>query len=384
MTIQRRCYRKAITGIVTSACAAFLALPTITARADWIAIYLHNAASYQSQSFAAAGATQGGWARMGGIDRPVLWNSSAQSMQVLLPQTGGWLGGEVRGMNGSRQVGWLGNQDGRLHAAVWEGSGDSFVDLDPMLAQYRGTQANAIRGNQAVGTAHYYFGNQAEDHAAVWNVAQGTFRDIHPGSGFSQSRLFATDGEYQGGWANPGVRVTIHAAMWHGTPESYVNLHPSIAHDSQVEGMAPGVQVGYATTPAGAQMAALWHGTAESFQNLNPVGAYAAEIHATTGSIHVGSVFMNSGHSWDPCVWMSDSPSSFINLRQFLAPGWGDAGATSVSIDGDRIYVTGSGAGLNGTVEALLWVGTVPAPGTAMVLGFGMLLGGRRTQRRAR
>ncbi|MEK6703139.1 MAG: hypothetical protein AABZ53_12810 [Planctomycetota bacterium] len=282
-------------------------------------------------------------------------------------------------MNGSRQVGWLGNQDGRLHAALWTGTGDSFVDLDPMTAQYRGSQANAIRGGQAVGYARDFI--VGGTHAAVWDVDHGTFRDIHPGAGFSQSELFATDGEYQGGWANPGVRVNLHAAMWHGTAESYIDLQPVAALTSRVEGMSPGVQVGYATTPAGVRMAALWHGTAESFQSLNPIGAYSAQIHATTGSIHVGSVFMNDGHGWDPCVWMNDSPSSFINLRQFLAPGWGNAAAYAVSVDGDRLYVSGSGAGLNGTVEALLWVGTVPTPGTLVVGPVALIALGRRRRR---
>ena len=367
--------------ISSLAVAALASLSCDRASADWVATYLQGPTEYQSQSFAASGNMQGGWAQIGGINRPVIWNSSSASMQVLLPQSGGWLGGEVNGMNGDRQVGWIGNQDGRIHAALWSGTGDSFVDLDPLLFRYRGTRAYAIRGSQVVGHAtDIIVGGQ---HAAVWDVDQGTFRDIHPVSGSTWSELLATDGEYQGGWANRGVRAQGHAALWHGSSETYVDLTPASApSESRVEGMAPGVQVGYATTLPGVMLAALWHGTAESFQSLNPIGAYSSQIHATTGTIHVGSVLMNGGQRWDPCVWMNDAPSSFVNLRQFLAPGWGDAGALAVSIEGDRLYVSGSGAGLNGTVEALLWVGSVPTPGTLVIAAAGVLVSVRRRRNR--
>jgi hypothetical protein len=77
----------------------------------------------------------------------------------------------------------------------------------------------------------------------------------------------ATDGTQQVGFQG------VVAALWTGTPSSFVDLNPSSWAFSAAIATSGGEQVGYGIMPpANFSHALLWSGTAASFVDLNPAG----------------------------------------------------------------------------------------------------------------
>lgn len=157
------------------------------------------------------------------------------------------------------------------------------------------------------------------------------------------------------------------AALWSGTAESFVSLHPGPEfRDSDVFGMAPGQQVGYAGRIGQNHHAALWTGSAESHIDLNPPIAGFSVLLATCGSAQVGYASTNL-HGVTAGDWFG-TPESFVPLAPFLPPGYGQSIAPSVAFDGSQYLVGGYARNLaTNRDEAFLWIG-VPGPGSAAVL----------------
>ncbi|NUL81533.1 MAG: hypothetical protein HUU60_02275 [Armatimonadetes bacterium] len=57
-----------------------------------------------------------------------------------------------------------------------------------------------------------------------------------------------------------GAGARSHAALWYGTAESFVDLHPAGARESQINDLFGDYQVGWAFWPT--RKAVLWNGTA--------------------------------------------------------------------------------------------------------------------------
>ena len=97
---------------------------------------------------------------------------------------------------------------------------------------------------------------------------------LHP-LDFGTSQGHDTDGTTQVGEGGGGVvDGEFHAMLWHGTPESVVDLNPLGFVRSVALGVAGDSQVGYATVTGlpDTERAMLWYGTAASAENLHPVG----------------------------------------------------------------------------------------------------------------
>jgi hypothetical protein len=264
----------------------------------------------------------------GGVQspRPVLW-TGLQSEPINLTPTGG-LSGRGYMTVGDQQVGHVVFSDGNARAALWRGSAESYVRLDP---------------RSTIGTSSY---------------------------------AFATDGVRQGGTIDTGSEGL--AVIWDGAPWPYVTLNPPGSTWAEVRGMAAGVQVGFARLPGqGNPYAALWRGTAESYINMNPPGAARSEILATNGQYHVGRAWFYSIS--DAVLWLGDQPNNYVNLHNLLPGFYSGSTATGVFVDGDTIYVTGYAS--FGSTQAVLWIGTIPAPSAAMVLAAGLGLLARRRRR---
>ena len=62
----------------------------------------------------------------------------------------------------------------------------------------------------------------------------------------------------------------LHAALWHGTAASYIDLMPTGYSQSEANGVFGSTQVGYGNGGAtgGEDNALLWHGTASSAVDL--------------------------------------------------------------------------------------------------------------------
>jgi len=189
-------------------------------------------------------------------------------------------------------------------------------------------------------------------HAGLWHGTPKSFVDLHP-AGAAESTALATDGVLQGGavrWTN-----RFRAAIWNGTPESVVDLGVGDGN-SWVEGMANGVQVGR-FDPG---YAALWRGTAESFVDMRPPGTSGgSRLYGTTGRVHVGR--FPQGFAVRAGVNFG-TPQSWLGLHQFLPAQYGSySEARAVYQDGPRIYVGGWAENSDTSYqEAILWIGTDP------------------------
>jgi hypothetical protein len=337
------------------------------ARADWTAILLGQPGEFLSQVNAVTATMQGGEyasAPPSVIDAAGFWTGSGASWTPLFasPTTTG----AVYGMDGDTQVGYAG-----ARAALWHGTPESRVDLGPPGGIT--TTAFAVRGNMQVGQMIVNPANVS--HAVMWTGTAASMVDLSPPG--MPSCANATDGTLQGGIVQ--TATGDHATLWNGSAASLMDLNPAGAHTSVINGMVPGVQVGYITSDSFVgRHAGMWNGSAGSFVDLSPPGSsgYTA-LYATTGSISVGEWAQNG---LGRAAINFGTPDSWLGLHQFLPPGFSFSHASSVYQDGNTIYVGGwAFSNANGENEAVLWIGTVPAPGSAAVLlGAGLFAARRR------
>jgi hypothetical protein len=174
----------------------------------------------------------------------------------------------------------------------------------------------------------------------------------------SGSSLLGADGDTQVG-TNGG-----YAALWHGTPESVVNLHPSIPgiFSSYALGVRGSQQVGIVHYPTHDE-AVVWHGTAASAVVLHPPGASISIANATDGTLQGGEVYYDTNPGQIHAVTWNGSAASMVDLNP--------PGARHCKVHGmapGQQVGEGDLAG-PGTEHAALWSGTAASvldlhPGT--------------------
>jgi hypothetical protein len=334
-----------------------------SALADWTVIPLHPAGAYMTSIGGVTAAQQvGQWqATSQSITKPVIWSGSAGSMISLAqaPSDRGYLSG----LSGDTQFGQLNGQ-----ASLWHGTPSSRVSLHPPGAPLdSGTTVFGMSGNEQVGQ----YALPGVGHAAVWHGTAASFVDLHPAGAF-ESVASGTDGTHQGGFVQ-GEFTGSHAALWSGSAASMVDLNPPGADGSEIHGMVPGQQVGFAIfgSPS-VDHAVMWSGTAASWIDLNPANG-SSILYATCGSAQVGTL-----NGLDAAIWFG-TPQSVVNLHSLLPSSYYFSIATSVYESNGLFYVGGWAARSGGpSEEAFLWVG-VPAPSGAPALVFASIVArGRR------
>ena len=145
------------------------------------------------------------------------------------------------------------------HAALWSGSANTFIDLNP--AGYSQSTAKAISpdGTQQVGLG--VLTGSSEDHALVGTGSAAAFADLNP-TGYDYSLALGTDGTYQVGYAvGSNTDDYTHAMLWSGTADSYVDLQnglPSDLIDSEALSIADNVIYGFADDANGNRYAVEW------------------------------------------------------------------------------------------------------------------------------
>ncbi|HRQ71763.1 MAG TPA: hypothetical protein PLU35_01910 [Phycisphaerales bacterium] len=339
-------------------CAGLLAALAGHAEAQewtWQSIDIHPPGVYLSEAYGIDDRVAGGWLYVGedpDVKGPALWRASTFDLTLLLPPD--WLDGWVYGASGGSQVGMVYKQNASA-PALWFGSAESFVDLSPGGAYYGGSSWD-IEGSQQVGG----IGFAGNTRAALWfDGDPDTFVDLHP-AGALWSEALATDGVWQAG----RVRLTgwsefPTAAQWKGSPNSFVNMHPPVANDSQINGMAPGVQVGKALIEGILRdHAILWHDTPESWIDMHPPqhDGKHSYLYATTGTMHVGRSNGRAGY------WLGDDPASFYDLHVHAPPGALGSGAYDVAMHNGKVYIAGY-AMFDTRPHAVVWIGTPIAEG---------------------
>lgn len=303
------------------------------------------------------GGQQAGSADFGSGSQAILWSGSSTGWVTLSSNAG------AGGIWGSQCVGYVGGT-----ATLWDHG--VAVSLNPSGATY--SVAIGVRDGQQVG-----FANLPIERAILWHGTAASAVNLHPAGAIS-SFAYATDGTLQGGSATFGGTGTYHAATWNGSAATFQDLNPSSAYISEILGMAPGQQVGYAQLIGGQEHAALWSGTAQSFQDFEPTSLpnLSSRLLATTGTEQVGDISVGLPRA---TIWFG-SRDNYLDLQQFLPGNFTSSEATSAYRDGSTLYVGGWGQ-ISGQTQAFLWVGTVPAPGSVLVLLGAAGIAIRRRQR---
>ncbi len=263
----------------------------------------------------------------------------------------------IRGADASKQCG-RDTVDNLTYAALWFGTRGSVLlhPGDP----YSISEIRDVSGDMAVGNASI----RGRRHAAVWTTDPLPLMiDLHNGPQNANSTARATDGRWQGGYSSP------NAVLWKGTPESMVIMDPpapyccgGISGMAIAEGADVGTQVGTMLTRDDfdeiRDHAILWHDTPESWIDMHPSfhPRKNSYMWGTTGDIHCGQV---NGHAG---IWFGDDPDSYVDLHQFIdPPPQGASRAVDIDIYDGIVYIAGRGTyevdGRVGT-HALVWVGT--------------------------
>ncbi|HKX83386.1 MAG TPA: hypothetical protein VJL58_04120, partial [Pyrinomonadaceae bacterium] len=304
-----------------------------------------------------------GAARIAGMPLPedshaVLWIGNSSTPIDLNPA--GFDFSTATDTDGARQVGVayhpnIASSITRV-AALWNGSAGSFVPL--CAFPYCGNSvAYAIGGDQQVGFTDNTTMCTPQCtpfpllHAALWRGTPETYVDLHPvGVGCERSFAFDTDGVQQVGYGTfPGSSHDTRALLWSGTSGSVVDLSPAAFEITEAHAVRNGVQVGYGQNyePTGITptTALVWRGSAASVVALGQ-----GVIEDTNGFTHVGT--RGSGFSNHAFRWDGETGAGF-DLHSLLPAGiYGNSGAEAIDSGGNII---GWAQRTTGYLEAVLW-----------------------------
>lgn len=343
------------------------------AQVEFNAISLHSSGWTRSFATGAAGSIQAGYVRTTQAI-PAIWRGTPESAMLLDARPFGWVEAQISSTTETYQVGHgiIGDVSFTTHAIMWKGTPESIRDINP--AGFHASHADEVSGNQIVGNATK--GNVI--HAGLWRASDGAFTDLHP-TGALSSGARATDGVRQAGAAtfpNKGNRGLI----WNGSKDDYIDITPSGALETGIQAMTADTQVGWVRF-GGNPTAALWHNSAASFVNMAPANSVGSVISATLGDVHAGYAIY-SGPS-RATLWAGDDPSVVLDLHALLTPDYSASEVYALANDGETYYAAGI-AVRNGREEAMLWVGTVPAPGAFLVIPLAGLVTARHRRSTAR
>lgn len=191
----------------------------------------------------------------------------------------------LAGANLGVQFGWvrsipahqtIENPYGVNHASIWRGGPSSFVDLhDGRRLHESWVNAASVGTQVGIGT----IGDGSIEHAVMWRGSARTLVDLHPPSSlgsaypppFEESQAWAVDGNSVVGMAMfkaAGAQPVPHAILWNGSETNWVDLHPAGFVGSYARGINRETQAGYAYRGK-TRHAMVWHGRPESALDLH-------------------------------------------------------------------------------------------------------------------
>lgn len=341
-----------------SCAAAFaLALGTATpARADWTAVSIHPPAAASSSVSATDGAAHGGGIHLGAEEpRAFAWLAGGGvDLHPAIASTS-----TVYAVAGPRQAG-VARVNGAEHAFLCLGSVSTYTDLHPVGATDSAAYAaSGERQGGLVRVPHAALGTVA--HAALWNGTAASLVDLHPPGMHVDSCINAMGATKQAGY------VDSRAALWTGNAASWIDLHPAAAVSSSAlcaaESISEAVQAGFAFFPDGAH-ASVWHGTAASWVDLHPEGASDSYAFGTTLNMQCG--YVREAGVAHASVWQGTRESR-QDLHHFLPVRYGSSHAHAIAQNGNAIVVVGDAYDSQAArTEAIVWTfqeGSTPCTG---------------------
>jgi hypothetical protein len=263
----------------------------------------------------------------------------------------------ISGRRDGLSVGYAGTTSTAQHAIVWRGTLASPL---PVPFDYVIGRAVATDGVQIVGSANEGDPERTvgDAHALLWDAATGEVSDLG-----LNSTLYGVGGGVQVGVTQGSNGPS--AALWRGTPNSYVNLHvPGL--DASVATATNGpTQVGYIGLDVRVRhegrpreirfySAGLWSGTAASFTSL-PSPYRQSFALAITGETIVGygntTDAIGTSRDSHAVAWVG-SNHTFVDLHPLLPADMRTSRATAVDEQGN---IVGYGVTTDGTVRSYVW-----------------------------
>ena len=314
-----------------------------------------------------------------GIDHPVRWTGTAASVVNLTP--GGSQGGNISDFSGDKLVGWwwapiqcyVNHQwlTCYYRRGAWWSLDGTFHETN--YSGYEYTSMSATDGVTVVGS-----GSTDDDvgnvytKAVIWQAPTHEFAySLHP-AGYRNSWAGAVDGEYQFGSASLPFAV-VHAAMWHGTSASFVDMHPSWAGNSSIVDASDGQQIGVVNQWNNPH-AVIWEGSPESILDVNPVGAISSTLSACDQGLQIGSAIFPDDPSAQPGIWAS-SAHSFTSLSGIVPSDYLGFSMNDIELapDGTISMVGSSYNSTLGRTEAILVTSAIAPSCIADFTGDGTL-----------
>lgn len=192
-------------------------------------------------------------------------------------------------------------------------------------------------------------------HAVLWHGTPESLVDLNP-AGFDSSYAFGVSGNNQVGFgAGIATGFPFHALLWHGTPESVVDLNPAgFAASIAFRAFGDNI-VGYGGNNGFAQnRALLWQGAAHTVVNLHPAQYPETIANDVSADSQVGQAIFSSnvGGERHALLWHGTA-ASVIDLNP---SGFFETGANAVA--GALQVGYGQGTATGGQQHALLWAGS--------------------------
>jgi hypothetical protein len=251
---------------------------------------------------------------------------------ISLTPAGAW-DTEVLAVTATAQFGSarLGIAPDAPQAMIWHGSRTAYASLG--VSPSTGTWINGASDQVQVGAR--------SSRACLWHGTPESIVDLSP-VGAAYSYGFGAYGNQQVGEVFLGSSDNpSHGAMWTGTAASFVDMHPPGATWSQVAAAWGGQQGGYASFSGSFSptRAGIWSGTAPSFVSIDPGAPYRGSYILGMGPGEQVGVAIAASTFDHACLWHGTA-QSFVDLD----PGWGlsEAAATLGGVQVGRAAVNSS------------------------------------------
>ncbi len=283
----------------------------------------------------------------------VLW-SNGQALDV---HPAAYTFSAISGRRGGLSVGYAGTTFNAQVAIAWRGT---LATSLPVPFDYVIGRAVATDGVQIVGYANEGDPERTigDAHALLWNVGTGEAIDLGRGN-----TLYGVGGGVQVGVTTGSNGST--AALWRGTPNSFVDLHLRGTDVSVATGTNGPTQVGYVGLDARVRhegrprdirfySAGYWTGTAASFTYLPSPYRHSFALGIT------GSTIVGYGNTSDAIGTPRDSHAvawvgpehTFVDLHALLPAEMRTSRANAVD---ERGNIVGYGVTTDGTIRSYVW-----------------------------
>lgn len=263
------------------------------------------------------------------------------------------------------------------HAGVWNLADQSFTDVHP---------GNRLT-SEILCIAPTFAAGQASDNdgqrAALWQYAAGSweFNDKHP-AGFRESSIWETDGVALVGYGRRNLSTRNEGLYWESASGDPISLNVSDLQQSMLMSTSAGIQVGVGFDTFDQFHAIRWAGTSESATYLPDDGALSSLAYFNIGEDIAGEIWYDGNPLNSQAVMWQGPAHTLLNLHDLVPSQYTSSIAGRFRRFGNQLFVTGMVREANGQQHAAVWVNTVPEPGTWAILTLGSLSLLRRRRQR--